>query len=290
MSDQATPEVESAALADSEQINDIQSVSPIQQTYVPPIRLRVPKPDGFDTRQFCEAPTDSGPCQAMREECKKHCGAWARSRGWACPTPPTDAGRCRMHGGKAPRMQSAPRYKGGPGSRYLPRELQKRHAELMASPDLLSVRSEIGTVQLRIEQLTSEITSQSSRELFDDISSTWEKFKIAAAKGDTTNFALLRSKMDAQLKDGATAYSKWNELIQVSKDKAQLARSEIECMVDMHGMVAVERVILMIAHLGNLAQKHVKDKDALKTITDELSSFLGRREAKAAVAAPATQA
>jgi hypothetical protein len=187
--------------------------------------------------------------------------------------------RCKMHGGKVPRMHAAPAYNGKGTSRYLPKNLRKEYERVMSDPNLLSVRDEIGLVQLRINQLAGEIEDvKTGRELFEQATQAWAKMKAAMAGGTPAAFTACRNEMDRIMEDGATRYQKWSELIQAAKDKAHLSRVEIESMVDMHAMISVERVVMMLTSLGDVVKRNVKDKAALMSIMNEMSVILGRRE------------
>ncbi len=285
MSDEATPPV-----------SDIAVISELRSNAMPaqrPIAIRIPKPEGFDEREFCGAPLDAedlskGYCQRLREECTRHCGAWARSKGYPCPqNKAAGRNRCRMHGGAQPVMSASPQYQGKGRSKYLPRELRGQYEEIMARPDLLSLRNEIGLVQLRVQQLTEQLSTKASQAVFDDLGDLWEAYKQAGAAGDGDKAVALQTALDAKVREGAAIGQKWRELIGTAKDKAHLARLEMENMIDAHQMISVERVILMISELGDLVQRTVKDKSALAIISSELVGILGRRPSAKRVAATA---
>jgi hypothetical protein len=280
MSDEATsPPSEVATSTEQEKQPQPFRADDLSRPY--PKKPYFPKPPEFDSREVCEATgLDGRVCQEPRATCTRHCGKWVKSRGVACVRAKLLNGCCAAHGGRTPKMQASPAYKGKGGSRYLPKDLQKQHAEIMARPDLLSLRSEIGLVQLRVDQLTEQLSTKASQAVFDDIGDLWRDFKVATANADMDELIRLRGEIDGKVRDGAAIGQKWGELIKTTKDKAYLSRCEIESMVDMHCMVSVEQVIMMLAELGDLVHRHVKDKAALAVITNELAGFLGRRPSK----------
>jgi hypothetical protein len=255
---------------------------PIEQYISRRGEVRYRKPDWFDSRQFCGAAKDDGTlCQNVCGACLEHCGAFSRTTGRPCRKPRSNGtSRCITHGGASRKMQAAGRYTGKSQSKYLPKELQAQYAEIMERPDLLSLRNEIGLVQIRINQLTQQLSTKASSTIFSDLGESWNDFKAAMSSADRNELLRLRGEIDAKILEGAAIGEKWAELIRVTKDKGHLARVEMENMIDANLMVSVEAVIMMLGVIGETAQKHVTDKKALAAITNELAKLLGAKPEK----------
>jgi len=99
------------------------------------------------------------------------CGARTK-RGVPCRTRPMANGRCRMHGGKAPRGPDAPRYRHGRYSRYLTGTLKVRYDE-MGWQDLASLADDI--------RLAAAIVTQLAEGL--DVGATMEGWRAVGALG-----------------------------------------------------------------------------------------------------------
>jgi hypothetical protein len=83
-----------------------------------------------------------GPC--LHEGCK--CQGF---KGWPCMDVIVipEIGRCRRHGGKSLVGVAAPSFRGRGRSRYLPVKLREHYEESLSDPDLLSLRSQIATLE-----------------------------------------------------------------------------------------------------------------------------------------------
>ncbi len=156
---------------------------------------------------------------------------------------------CRSHGGLQAKGAASPQYRDGSRSQALPLRLQAQYQAAMQDPDLLSLRQDLGVLELRVTELLGRLDTGES-------SATWQQVQDLGAQ------------IDGALKDGnpaaATQYlaqlqevtgaavagsEAWQELRAVLRDRATLATLEQKRLLEVQGTVPVEAFLAMLGHL-----------------------------------------
>jgi hypothetical protein len=78
-------------------------------------------------------------------------------------------GRCRLHGGAAPRGVGHYAFSTGRHSRYLPTRLASRYQQALSDPDLLSLRDEVALLDTRISTVVEALEAGESAEGWAEI-------------------------------------------------------------------------------------------------------------------------
>jgi hypothetical protein len=247
-------------------------------TPVNPVSPRIPKPAGFDDRELCGAPLQGGgTCPNPTATCTKHCGAWARRKGTACPAPPCrGARRCYHHGGRAPIGPAAPGYIDGRSkrSKFLPSVVAKRYQEHLDDPELLSARSTVALLDARLDELCQRLDDVAAGQLLHDIRSTWQSLDAAIMAGNGDLVRNLREQMKRLVERGATAEQQWLEIRAVIRDRNTAARAEWERMESLHQVMTLEQGLALIGAILGAVRRHVPDQDARKKIMDEANQYV----------------
>lgn len=100
----------------------------------------------------------------MNEEpTSPRCTAHSRRTGEPCRQPAMH-GRavCRLHGGKTPRGQLSPHYRGKGQSKDLPTRYADRYRMAMEDPELLESRGSVALVDVRIGELLASLPEEPS--------------------------------------------------------------------------------------------------------------------------------
>jgi hypothetical protein len=64
---------------------------------------------------------------------------------------------CYYHGGPSLKGTAHPNFKDGHTSKYLPARLQATYEEMMADPDILTLRREVGIIRTRLAELQGKL-------------------------------------------------------------------------------------------------------------------------------------
>ncbi len=123
-----------------------------------------------------------------------------------------DNGKCRLHGGNAPRGAAAPGFIHGNRSKYgafLPAQLRERYERLRADPDTGELAHERDLAALLLSEQLQRLGTGGeaaavgaalldSQELFNDLRQAYED-------GESPRFRALLGKLETALAEGATA-------------------------------------------------------------------------------------
>lgn len=142
-----------------------------------------------------------------------------------------------MHNGFAPIGPANVNFKHGRHSQLLKdvKGLGDHYARALADPDLLRLDSEIALVDARLSSLLEKVQKGGPRASVDGI---------------------------------------WPQLELLIENRRKLVDTESKRLKDLHAMVSVDRVMLIVSFVADSVKKHVKDRDALNLIFQDLRRLL----------------
>ena len=156
---------------------------------------------------------------------------------------------CKTHGGAQLTAAASPQYRDGSRSQALPLRLQAQYQAAMQDPDLLSLRQDLGVLELRVTELLGRLDTGES-------SATWQQVqdlgaKVASALEDGNPAAATKYLAQLQEVTGAAVAGSeaWQELRAVLRDRATLATLEQKRLLEVQGTVPVEAFLAMLGHL-----------------------------------------
>ncbi len=178
------------------------------------------------------------------------CAATSKGTGFRCQvTAVSGSLMCRSHGGTQAKGASSPQYLHGARSQYLPLRLQAQYQAAVADPDLLSLRQDLGVLEVRIGELLQRLETQESGAAWDQVQDLSQKIQGA---WDQKLPALIPGYL-AQLQDLATGIQgtteAWGELRAVLRDRVQVATLEHKRLQEVQGTVPIEALLTMLGHL-----------------------------------------
>lgn len=203
------------------------------------------------------------------------CGSKLRGKDRYCQKyPVAPNGRCDLHGGNTPYGIASPHWKTGDHSRYpsLPKRLTDAYKASLDDPDAFSLRSNLGIIDSRINELLSNLdNSASSVAIWIDIRKHWAAFLSANRANDLAKANLAVTKLNELINTGDANSDTWFEILQATKLRKELVDSDAKRLQIASQVLTSEqaaglflRVIVLIKE-GVL--KHISN-------TDEAQNFL----------------
>jgi hypothetical protein len=148
--------------------------------------------------------------------------------------------KCYKHGGATPRGAAHPRYQGSRYSASLPANLATRYVALRDDPKILELRSEIAVLDLRLEQLTEQLSQPPAD--------------------------------DAELPEQAERRL-WRELRSCLQDRRRLVESERGRIVEAHAMLSAEQALGLLGAVVAIIRDEVPDQAILRRVSQRVEAL-----------------
>jgi hypothetical protein len=203
------------------------------------------------------------------------CGAKTRS-GEPCKSFAMANGRCRMHGGKAPRGHALPQTTHGRYSKDLPTRLAARYEEAANDPDLLQLDSEIHLTDAMIRERLSTLDTGESGRLWKALKQEWTTFALARRSGDTAGMTESLAQIEALINRGVADWSARQEVLDMVERRRKLVDSEGKRRVQMQQMITPDRAMLLVSALADTVMRHVSDADIRAAIARDVERLITR--------------
>lgn len=203
------------------------------------------------------------------------CKAKAKRTGKQCKLPAM-RGRevCALHGGKTPRGKDSPHYKHGRYSKYLPDRLADRYQEAQQDAELLTLRAEIALTDARTSELLAQVNTGESVSLWHDVRDAYHALRSAIQSNNVPATMQSLSQLDTLIGAGQRDYEVWQEVSANIEQRRRLVESERKHMVAMEQMITAERAMLLIAAVVNIVRENVRDKEALRVISQNIGELV----------------
>ena len=178
-------------------------------------------------------------CAALSKTRQARCGRVAVS----------GALQCRSHGGTQKKGLASPQYRDGSRSQILPLRLQAQYQAAMADPDLLSLRQDLGVLEVRIQELLQGLDTQESgiawsrlQELSTKLQGAWEQKQVTLVPG-------YLSQIQELVTVAVAGAETWGELRALLRDRAQAATLEHKRLQEVQGTIPIEALLALLGHL-----------------------------------------
>ena len=222
-------------------------------------------------------PTTPSHARGFGNGMTQQCGAKTRAGG-QCKQPAMENGRCRMHGGKAPRGITNGAFVHGRYSKYLKNTtLGEIYEAARNDPELLNLSEEILLVQTRLHQLVGKIPDEDSGGRWKEARGHFEKFKEASARQDEYGWRTALANLDATIKEGGKDSMLWEEILKTLKSYSDLISKEQKRRMDMNALVSVDQAVGLLAEVLMAVKEHVHEQSALVAIHSKVSDALTKR-------------
>jgi hypothetical protein len=149
-----------------------------------------------------------------------------------------------------------------------------------AVDEKISVGADIDLLQMRIDQLVSEIDSTESLRTWEETQETWNNLKVADEAKDLREVYRLKQVLDLLFSRGATPHQKFAELIRVINQRAKLVQAEARIMADRRKAVSIESVLAFVRAMGLAVRECVRDLGDRQRLVDRMALLLKWDEPK----------
>jgi hypothetical protein len=203
------------------------------------------------------------------------CTAKAKQRQEQCRLPAVPGmDKCRFHGGLTPRGPAAATFKTGKYSRFLPSRMLARYHEVLADPELTSLRSELALVDARLIELLGRVHSGESGALWRALRKAYRAFKFYQQTGDVVKMREAFAEMEAHLDAAAADTEAWAEIHALVESRRKLAATESQRLVMLKQMITCEQAMVFIGVITDVVTRHITDREVLANIVVELQRVM----------------
>lgn len=178
---------------------------------------------------------------------------------------------CHMHGGRNRVGVAAPGFKHGRYSAHLPSRLAARFAESVSDPELLNLTHEIALIDARLEDVIARVDAGGAMTLWAQLESVNGRLNHARRSGDTTAIPNIVAELSRLITAGNQEAESWIEVQTLVESRRRLVETERKRRVDMQTMVTADQAMLLVAALTESVRRHVRDKDTLRSITNDFA-------------------
>lgn len=180
--------------------------------------------------------------------------------GKPCRRPPLDNGRCEHHGGfggeQAGLVLQA--YREGRNARFLPPDMRERYQRSVMDPEILSMRDDIATLDLRSGYLFEHVRDAESPQWRTALKKTADAFRAARERGDVADMtAALNAHLG--LIDGELwpEHMAWAEIRAILQERAKLVDMERKRLEAMKGIMTLEQAQRFMSTVALLVQEYL---------------------------------
>lgn len=205
------------------------------------------------------------------------CDAWSRQNNRRCRNKIVNipgATKCRMHGGFSPRGVAAANFQGRGYSKDIPMGLVQAYERAENDPDLMSMRSEVALIQMRIAELVRSLGTGENGSLWQDTQESYAAFKHAMSIRDDAAAGEALERMGTLIERGMGTWETWQELQRTIDLKTQVAAREWKRMVDLRQTLTVEDAYFIINSIALSVTRHVKDETAKQNLAADMQLVL----------------
>lgn len=172
-----------------------------------------------------------------------------------------------MHGGLTPTGIASPHFKSGKYSRVLPAGLKERYEQAISDEELVSLRDELGMMDVRLAELAQRLQGGEAGQLWGDLRAAEAAFTRAMEAGDTGNAGQAMKRISELIRRGGPAEGQWEELLDLIQKKARVAQAEWKRLSDLQQVLTAEQAQAMLAHIQYVILEHVKDVPTLQALS-----------------------
>jgi hypothetical protein len=201
------------------------------------------------------------------------CGARTRSGVQCRKSPVPGRERCRLHNGNARRGTDHPRFRHGLYSKCLKRDLRAEYERLLASPELLSARSDVAALRVRLRQLAARLGTGESSTRWTQIRETFGDFRRASKAGETAKMVSSLNHMEALITGAADDENSWGDFAAMVDRVTLIAAREHRRLAEEQLAVSVADVHVLVASIADCVLREVRDPNTRTRIADHIEKL-----------------
>lgn len=197
------------------------------------------------------------------------CGAKKRDGTPCQKSPMNGATRCRLHGGASPKGIASPHYKGKDRSKYLPKGMLAAYEDMVANPELLSVRADVALIDALIASKLPKLEDGESAQHWEMAIKLISKARVAYK---SEQYGLLEEclhELEALADDRRLFYATEQEIGSQLDLRRRLVDTENKILYNKEKALTAEQAMLLVGALLESVRRNVKDANALNAIQSD---------------------
>ena len=183
-------------------------------------------------------------------------------------------GRCRMHGGKARKGVEHPNSSHLRYSKYAPDKIVERYKEMVADPQMLTLKEEIALIRARIAELLGNIKEQQSEQTWVELRATLRQVQKARSKKDVPKMATGLTQMEELIEAGFSTVDDWGELGAQMDRLSRLVALERRHIIEMRYLMSAEQVGVLFTQLIQILTMRITDADTRRAVVTDIRGLL----------------
>lgn len=165
-------------------------------------------------------------------------------------------------------------FQSGRFSKYLPSQLDRLYREALSNPDLLELSDNIALLEARIQSILAD-SADDPVPRWGDVKSLFDGLATAILGGDQSEINKRMATMFETLEAGEKWDTTWDQVTSTMEQLRKLADTEIKRKKELNQMVPVERVVILMAAVGEAVKRNVSNPEEIRAVYRELALLHG---------------
>lgn len=219
---------------------------------------------------------------AVGPNAPKQCTAMSKRSGEQCKGPAVTNSpnqRCRMHGGQPSSIGPAnASFKSGRHSRYLPAKLDELYREALSNPELLEMSDHIALLEAHLQDVLYTSSQGDPVPSWSEVTETFADVTTAVLEGNQERSNAAIEKMHNLLEAGEKWDRTWAQISGkdgILEQLRKLTDTEVKRKKELNQMVPIERVVILMAAVGEAVKRNVSNPDEIQAVYRELAMLQG---------------
>lgn len=182
-----------------------------------------------------------------------------------------------MHGGHGQHAigTSNTQFKTGRHSKYLPSQLDALYREALTNPELLEMADHIALLEAHIQETLARASDGSPVPKWSDIKDLFNDLATSILTGDPVETNAKLALIFEHLEAGERWDTTWGQVTSTMEQLRKMTDTEVKRKRELNQMVPVERVVILMAAVGNAVKRNVSNPAEIQAVYRELAMLHG---------------
>ncbi len=190
--------------------------------------------------------------------------------------------RCRMHGGKVAGIGlSAPNFKHGRYSRFLPADMVKLFEQANANPELLEMSEHIALLEARIQAVLAASAAGDPVPTWAEFSEVFADLETVVLAGETDRVVDQLARMHRILDAGMRWDTTWQTVGGTMEQLRKVVDTEVKRKKELNQMVPIERIMVLMSAVAMAVKRNVTNPAEIDAVQREMAMLLGSNSTSA---------
>ncbi len=212
------------------------------------------------------------------------CTAMSKRSGVRCKGPAvagSSTQKCRMHGAHPVIGADVHGFKDGRYSKHLPSNLDKLYREALSNPDLIEMSDHIALLEARMQEVLAVTAAGSPAPTWSEVEAAFGVFETELLSGNMEKAIPAMEAIHKMFEDGIKWDRAWKTVTDTMEQLRKMTDTEVKRKKELNQMVPIERVVILMAAVGQAVKRHVTDPAQIQAVYNELAILHGTNSAPA---------